>query len=216
MKKIPPSEQIRQEISSLLPDGTKVDTNLFTEFATKNIKRANQEALEQEMPDHLRRGYYERRRKEAFHRGYRNGYDAVEVKAVDGPEELQVPQLRDRLEPYRSKLLSVLSRLTPALGHRVREIYVRGLSTREIEDVFQNEAGRRLLSRTAVSELTEDLWEEYGLLCQRRLDRFDVEYLFLDAVYESMRLEPGEKRHPCGLEDHWPGGLGVASSDVEQ
>jgi hypothetical protein len=33
------------------------------------------------------------------------------------------------------------------------------------------------------------LWEEYYSLAQRNLSGFEVEYLFLDAVYESLRLQ---------------------------
>lgn len=193
MKKIPPSEQVRQEICSLLSNGTKAETNLLSELLRKSIQRVIQEALEQEVTDHLGRGHYERRREEMPHRGYRNGYDSKKVKTAEGRVQLQVPQLRETQEPYRSRLLSELKRLTPALEHLVQEMYVRGLSTRDIEDVFQDDEGRILLSRTAVSELTEDLWEEYKRFCQRRLDGFEVEYLFLDAVYESMRLERGRK-----------------------
>jgi len=193
MKKIPPSEQVRQEISSLLSKGTKADTDLFTELIRKSIQRVIQEALEQEVTDHLGRGHYERRREEDPHRGYRNGYEPKRVKTTEGSVQLKVPQVRDVLEPYESRLVSELKRLTPTLQHLVQEMYVRGLSTRDIEEVLRGEGGERLLSRTAVSELTEGLWEEYERFCQRRLDGFEVEYLFLDAVYESMRLERGKK-----------------------
>ena len=40
-------------------------------------------------------------------------------------------------------------------------MYARGLSTRDIESTFADEHGRSLLSRTAVSEVTERLWAEY-------------------------------------------------------
>lgn len=43
-----------------------------------------------------------------------------------------------------------------------------------------------LLSCTAVS-LTDSLWQDYQAFCQRDLSDFTVEYLFLDAVYESLR-----------------------------
>jgi transposase-like protein len=40
------------------------------------------------------------------------------------------------------------------------EMYARGLSTRDVEAVFLDADGRSLLSRTAVSEVTERLWVE--------------------------------------------------------
>jgi len=39
-------------------------------------------------------------------------------------------------------------------------MYARGLSTRDIEAVFAEAEGRSLLSRTAVSEVTERLWAQ--------------------------------------------------------
>lgn len=44
-----------------------------------------------------------------------------------------------------------------------------------------------------MSELTEVLWEEYEAFSQRDLSGFRVEYLFLDAVYESLRRMGGGK-----------------------
>jgi hypothetical protein len=41
------------------------------------------------------------------------------------------------------------------------EMYARGLSTRDIEELLADETGQSLLSRTAVSEITERLWAEY-------------------------------------------------------
>ena len=39
-------------------------------------------------------------------------------------------------------------------------MYARGLSTRDIEAVFAEAEARSLLSRTAVSEVTERLWAQ--------------------------------------------------------
>jgi transposase-like protein len=50
-----------------------------------------------------------------------------------------------------------------------------------------------LLSRSAVSELSDSLWEDYQAFTQRDLSGFAVEYLFLDAVFESLRQQGGGK-----------------------
>jgi transposase-like protein len=73
------------------------------------------------------------------------------------------------------------------------EMYARGLSTRDIEDALEEATGDRLLSRTAVSQITEVLWDEYEAFAERDLSGFEVEYLFLDAVYESLRQQGGGK-----------------------
>ena len=193
MKRVPPSEQIKQEISSLLSEGLKGDGNLLTELVTKAVQRVLQEALEQELTDHLGRDHYQRRCEEEPHRGYRNGYEPKRVKTAEGEIQVKVPQVRESLEPYHSRILPQAKGLTPSLERLVQEMYARGLSTRDIEDLFQDAQGQPLLSRTAVSEMTKSLWEEYESFCQRDLSGFEVVYLFLDAVYESMRFYRGPK-----------------------
>jgi transposase-like protein len=44
-----------------------------------------------------------------------------------------------------------------------------------------------------VSQITEVLWDEYEAFAERDLSGFEVEYLFLDAVYESLRQQGGGK-----------------------
>jgi Transposase, Mutator family len=61
------------------------------------------------------------------------------------------------------------------------EMYARGLSTRDIEAVFADTDGRSLLSRSAVSEVTERLWAEYEAFASRDLTEFEVTYLFVDG-----------------------------------
>ncbi|HZD05061.1 MAG TPA: transposase, partial [Longimicrobiales bacterium] len=43
------------------------------------------------------------------------------------------------------------------------------------------------MSRTAVSEITDQLWEDYQAFCARDLSDIDVAYLFVDAIFESLR-----------------------------
>jgi putative transposase len=67
-------------------------------------------------------------------------------------------------------------------------MYARGLSTRDIEALFADGDGRSLLSRTAVSEITERLWAEYQAFAGRDLAEFAVLYLFVDGIAERLHL----------------------------
>jgi hypothetical protein len=71
------------------------------------------------------------------------------------------------------------------------EMYARKLSTRDIEAVFADAAGRSLLSRTAVSEITERLWAEYEMFATRDLSEFEITYLFLDGTAERLWASRG-------------------------
>ena len=39
-----------------------------------------------------------------------------------------------------------------------------------------------MISRSAVSQITEQLWDDYRAFCEGDLPEIEVEYLFLDAV----------------------------------
>ena len=57
-----------------------------------------------------------------------------------------------------------------------------------------DENGRLLVSRTAVSQLGERLWEDYQAFAKRDLNEYEIIYLFVDGIAE--RLRPGAKREP--------------------
>jgi transposase-like protein len=149
--------------------------------------------VEQEVADYLERDHYQRRRPEQEHLGYRNGYEPGRIRTAEGEIVVQVPQVRDAPETYRSRLMPFLRGNSDVLERLAVEMYARGLSTRDIEDALEEATGDRLLSRTAVSQITEVLWDEYEAFTERDLSGFEVEYLFLDAVYESLRQQGGGK-----------------------
>ena len=78
--------------------------------------------------------------------------------------------------------MSVANGNSEVLDRLVTEIYARGLSTRDMEDAFRDATGELLISRSAVSEITDQLWVDYQAFITRDLSDIDVEYLFADAV----------------------------------
>lgn len=192
MQKVPPSEKLRKEIDEILSGQIGEDQDLLGLMIEKSMKMMFQKILEQEVEDYLGRGYYERG--EARKKGYRNGYEPKRVKTAEGEVVLEAPQLRDTEQTYRSEFLRSIEGLSPQLKRLAIEMYVRGLSTRDIEEALKDpETGKLLLSKDGVSELTEELWEEYRRFCERDLSGYDVVYLFADAVFESLRQQAGMK-----------------------
>jgi putative transposase len=157
------------------------------------IERVVQEMVEQEVTDHLEREHYQRRRPEQEHRGYRNGYVPGRIRTAEGEIMVQVPQVRDAPGTYRSQLMTFFRGNSDVPERLAVAKYARGLSTPDIEDALEEATGDRLLSRTAVSQITEVLWDEYEAFTERDLSGFEVEYLFLDAVYESLRQQGAGK-----------------------
>ena len=103
-----------------------------------------EEALEGELSDALGRERYERGEEG------KSGCPATvigraevkngERRAVD----YSAPQVRDTPEPFVSSVRAALSGRTRELERLAVELYARGLSTRDIEDAFTDETGRRL------------------------------------------------------------------------
>ena len=73
-------------------------------------------------------------------------------------------------------------------------MYARGLSTRDIEDALVDASGDMLLSRSSVSKVTDILYEEFETFQNRDLSIYQVEYLFLDGIYERLHKRYGMKQ----------------------
>lgn len=185
MRRVAPSTIVREEIDRLLTAGADPGTNIVSALAELGLRYVAQQALEQEQADHLGRDRYERRTDGA--RGWRNGYEDARLSTGEGAVRVRVPQVRGGEEPYRSKLMEFLSGNSDVLERLVVEMYARGLSTRDVEDCFRDATGELLISKSAVSEITDRLWEDYQAFCSRDLSGIEVEYLFADAIYESLR-----------------------------
>jgi putative transposase len=193
MQRIPPSQEVRQRISELFANGAETEEKMTSVVIRLGVERLIQEMLEEEVKDYLGRDHYVRRAPGQEQRGYRNGYEPGRLRTGEGEVTIQVPQVREAPETYRSELMTKLRGNSEVLERLAIEMYTRGMSTRDIEDAIEEATGERMLSRTAVSRLTESLWEDYAAFTQRDLSGFPVVYLFLDAVYESLRRQGGGK-----------------------
>lgn len=199
VNKLSPSERISNEIKELLSKGlqpaaeTNTPDDLISILLQKGLQKFIQETTEQEVKDYLGRDYYERIKEPDEQRIYRNGYENKNVRTTQGKLKIELPQLRNTNKPYRSNFISQIGNISPELENMIREMWVRGLSTRDIEETLKDSEGKLLISRSGVSEITKSLEEEYNRFNERDLSEFDVIYLFADGVYESLRLETGIK-----------------------
>ncbi|MCD6319362.1 MAG: transposase [Candidatus Desulfofervidaceae bacterium] len=66
-------------------------------------------------------------------------------------------------------------------------------SIRDIGDALIEATGDMILSKTAVSNVTEILYKEFEEFRSCDLSEFKIEYLFLDAIYETLRARFGIK-----------------------
>jgi putative transposase len=187
--RIPASERTSQKLDELLTQGV-ADGDARAELLKLAVRKIVEEALEAEVAEVVGRGYYEAGA--APGAGYRNGYRRGRLRTAEGAIEYGVPQVADRPEPFGSRVRAGLAGRTAELERLAVEMYARGLSTRDVEAAFRDVTGARLLSRTAVSQVTERLWQEYEAFATRDLSEFAVAYFFVDGVAE--RLHAGLPR----------------------
>ena len=192
MERIAPSERVRNEIDALLKGktSTKSQDEKEQSLLLLAMKRILQEVVEQEQAGFLGR---ERYKHQAEGHGWRNGYEPRSLRTAVGKVPLEVPQTRGTEQPFHSKLLDEMKGRTGALERMASEMYARGLSTRDVEAVFVSATGEQLLSRSVVSEVTESLAQEFEAFQQHDLTGYDLECLYLDAIYEALRLRAGIK-----------------------
>jgi len=189
MERIAPSERIRKQLDQLLGEGVARQGNLLGTLIQLGTQLVMQEMLERETTEQLGRAHYQHRQPGEALRGYRNGYEPGRLRTAEGEIPIQIPQVREWVGDgaYQSCLMSSLRGHSDVLEKLAVQMYSRGLSVRDVEDALREATGQTLLSRDAVSELSDVLWQEYQAFAARDLSAFEVEYLFIDAIYQGLR-----------------------------
>ncbi len=179
--KLRPSQEMKKEIASIIKSKSE---DMLMDFFRKSSELVLQNTLEEEVTDFLQRDWHQ---PSSDSKGYRNGYYDRKIKSSEGTINVKVPRVRDTEENFESMVLQHIQSLEKKLEKLTVEMYVRGLSTRDIEDTFTDKSGKTFLSRSVVSNLTETLIDEYHEFSERDLSMYDIVYLFVDGVYESIR-----------------------------
>ena len=185
------SKEMEQEVEKILIKGDELIAHPLDTFISLSARYMLQVALEKEVEDYLGRAHY--KRGERKHQGYRNGYEPKKLKNTSGVLEVFTPQLRSTDQEFHSSLLERLKEGSDALKKMVMEMYVRGLSTRDIESTFKDTFGKRVLSKSAVSEISETLSINFNIWRCRSLKELNIVYLFLDGIYFALRQGTSEK-----------------------
>jgi putative transposase len=180
--RIAPSAALETTIADLLGDGGQVvDGDRLTEIGRLGARLVLQRAVEEEVTAFLGRARYERT---AEAQGSRNGNRPRPVQTAEGELEIQVPQVRGAAERFVSGVIpngrtAVRTRPLEAL---VIGGWVRGLSDRDIESLVA-EAGLGQLSKSAASQICQQLRARYQAFGARGLGEVRLLVLFLDATY---------------------------------
>lgn len=177
-------------------------------------------ALQIEREQFLKASHYERTPER---QGYANGYKPKRIDTPAGTVTLQVPKTAGHDgEAFYPQSLERGQRSSRAVMLAVAEMYIKGVSTRQAEDVMR-QFGIESLSSTQVSRATKLLDDELAAWRNRPLGQ--MKYLIIDARYEKARhdgvvrdvavlsaigIGADERRHVLGLsvklseaEVHW-------------
>ncbi len=139
-------------------------------------------AMRVEREQHLGARAYERTPERG---GYANGFKPKRLDTAAGTLKLQVPKSRGGETPFYPQSLERGRRSTRAVMLAIAQMYIQGVSTRDVEKVMA-EFGLESLSSSQVSRAAALLDEELEAWRTRPLGPFP--YLFLDARYEKMRV----------------------------
>jgi putative transposase len=150
------------------------------DFLREGVQLFTQELLELEVCEHVGA---ERHERTPLRTGQRNGYRERTWDTRVGTIELAVPRVRDG--SFYPRLLEPRKRAERALVAVVTEAYVKGVSTRKVDDLVQR-LGITGLSKSQVSRLCQTLDTEVEAFRNRRLDG-PYPYVWLDATYVKAR-----------------------------
>ena len=114
----------------------------------------------------------------------RNGYRQRRWDTRAGTIELDIPKLRK--DSYLPALLERGRRAEQALISVVCQAYVKGVSTRKVDDLVRA-MGIEGISKSQVSELAKNLDEKVSDFRNRSLDTGPYTYVWLDAIFHKVR-----------------------------
>lgn len=140
-------------------------------------------AMRIERERHLGAQAYERTPDRA---GHANGYKPKKIDTLAGTLSVQIPKSRGGETPFYPQALERGRRSSRAVMLAIAQMYIQGVSTRDVEKIMA-EFGLEGLSSSQVSRAAALMDEELAAWRSRRLGAFA--YLFLDARYEKARID---------------------------
>lgn len=163
------------------------------------VQTVVQQVLEVEISRHLGAEPYERG---PARQGHRNGSKPRTMKTRLGELEFAVPQAREG--GFRPTLFERYQRTEKALFMTLQEMFVKGVSTREVNDVLEAMGGFEV-SAGLVSRAAAELDEQVRRWRERPLEAHEYPYLILDARYEKVRrggrIESSAVLVICGIDE---------------
>lgn len=182
----------KSNVVELAGPDTTIDP--LTDLLKSGARQLIQQAVEAELQE-LLANVVGRRLPDGRAEVVRNGYlPEREIQTGIGPVKVKVPKVRAKSgEPvtFRSALVPPYVRKTRSLEAALPWLYLKGISTGEMESALEVLVGSEAkgLSASTVSRLKRTWGQEYDSWRQRQLDRDRWVYIWADGVYSGLRAE---------------------------
>lgn len=185
---------------NIIKDVEVKSQSILDEVVQKGAERMLQSALEAEVESFIER--HKMHKDESGHREVvRNGYlPARHLQTGTGRIKIKQPRVLDKRagKRYISSILPPYMRRTPSLNNLIPCLYLKGVSTGQMESALRAILGdeAKNLSASVVSRLKEGWIQEYQSWEKRDLSHKRYVYIWADAVYFNVRLDTDR---PCIL-----------------
>ena len=146
----------------------------------EGVRVLAQALMEAEVSTHVGAELYER---SEGRNAYRNGYRSRTWETRVGTIELRIPKVSPGT--YFPSLLEPRRRWERALSAVVQEAYVKGVSTRKVDDLVRT-LGMEGISKSEVSRICKELDREVEAFRSRPIEGTHP-YVWLDATYHKVR-----------------------------
>lgn len=156
----------------------------------QRIRAALQAAIDEELEIALGTKSYER---SESRRGHRNGSHERSLVTEHGPAQLSMPRARlfgddGTSTEWKSQLVARYQRRTAKVNAAILGAYFAGANSRRIRRALEPLLGDKLLSKSAISRVVTRLKEGFETWRTRDLTQEPYVYLYLDAIYLSVRM----------------------------
>ena len=129
---VPPSAEIQASIDKLLASKMVDDpSRMLSELARLGAKLIIQRAVEDELNQWLGRARYERRPEAGP--GKRNGFRPRHLQTAEGELRIEIPQVRDTIRPFVSKLFFEVALQTAAQDGSAQGVGDRWVRARPLD-----------------------------------------------------------------------------------
>jgi len=158
----------------------KHELGIDSDFLREGVQIMMQMLIELEAGQQIGAGRYERKPERVTHR---NGHRSRLWETRVGEVPLRIPKLREGT--YFPSMLEPRKRSEKALMAVIQEAYVKGVSTRKVDDLVQA-MGLSGVDKSKVSRITKNLDELVRDFRHRPLED-EYPYVWLDALYLKVR-----------------------------